>query len=171
MYQKAAPFITGLKDVCDFCERLGVTTKINVCPMYTWNEVTFANGTMFCCAFDRKKGRDVFGAGGRFDSLIKTHRPRLGEQDRLGERCGVGFSMNLQKLVHTTSKRMVKPQGEKLIEEEDHAPLGTKRVCTTKEGHDCTGVDADFISAMFLSPVSTARLEIRLVFKCFGLYG
>ncbi|KAJ4255420.1 eukaryotic translation initiation factor 2-alpha kinase [Fusarium torreyae] len=95
MYQRASPTIAHLKEVVEYCKRLGVGTKVYINPLNSLKEGFYTGGVLFSCLYD-KKVRDVFAAGGRYDQLIKEHRPRVGGQ--FGERHAVGFSLAWERL-------------------------------------------------------------------------
>lgn len=101
-FERASPTLAHLREVYEYCKRLGVCNKIYVCPLSTWNEGFFTGGIMFSCLLD-KKVKDVFAAGGRYDGLIKEYRPRFGSSQP-GERHAVGFSLNWEKLAQAPTR-------------------------------------------------------------------
>ncbi len=125
MYQKAASTIAHLKEVSEYCKRFGVTHKVYVCPLNTWNEAFFAGGVMFSCLLERKV-RDVFAAGGRYDRLIRENRLKVGTRSE--ERHAVGFSLNWEKLAQPPPKPSGKAFLKKTAEEEPQGTFATKRV-------------------------------------------
>lgn len=123
MYQRASPTIAHLKEVTDYTKRFGVGTKVYVNPLNSLKEAFYAGGILFSCLYD-KKMRDVFAAGGRYDSLIREHRPRIGSQ--FGERHAVGFSLAWERLA-----RVPKLGGRtflKKTEDESGGIFSSKRV-------------------------------------------
>lgn len=123
MYQRASPTIAHLKEVAEYCKRLSVGTKIYVNPLNSLKESFYVGGVLFSCLYD-KKGRDVFAAGGRYDSLIKEQRPKMGGQ--LHERHAVGFSLAWERLA-----RVPKSGGKaflKKVEDEGNSLFNSKRV-------------------------------------------
>jgi eukaryotic translation initiation factor 2-alpha kinase 4 len=124
-YQKAAPTIAHLKEVYEYTKRLGLVTKTYVMPLLSLNEAFYPGGILFSCLYD-KKVKDVFAAGGRYDGLIREHRPRIG--GRIEERHAVGFALNwerqLAQVPKTTGKAFLK-KGEV---EETSGLLNAKRV-------------------------------------------
>jgi eukaryotic translation initiation factor 2-alpha kinase 4 len=124
LYQKAAPTIAHLKEVYEYSKRFGIATKIYVMPLLSLNEAFFPGGILFSCLHD-KKMKDVFAAGGRYDGLIREHRPRIG--GRLEERHAVGFALNWEKQLAQAPKPMGKAFLKK-AEEEVQGLFGTKRV-------------------------------------------
>ncbi|KAI2782056.1 serine/threonine-protein kinase gcn2 [Daldinia loculata] len=118
MYEKLQPTLAHLKDVVEYTKRLGVHAKIYINPLSSIKENFFSGGMLFQCLYD-KKFKDVFAAGGRYDSLIKAHRPKIGEGPH-----AVGFSLAWEKLA-----RLPKSGGKflKKPEEETSGIFNTKR--------------------------------------------
>lgn len=56
---------------------------------------------MFSCLSDTKR-RDVLAAGGRYDSLVRQYRPKMGNQSE--DRHAVGFSLTSEKLSASMKK-------------------------------------------------------------------
>lgn len=130
-YQRASPTIAHLKEVAEYCKRLGVSTKIYVNPLNSLKENFFLGGILFSCLYD-KKGRDVFAAGGRYDNLIKEQRPKMGGQSQ--ERHAVGFSLAWERLA-----RIPKSGGKAFLkkgEEDVSALFNGKRVSAHMSGRD-----------------------------------
>ena len=120
MYEKLQPTLAHLKDVVEYTKRLGVHAKIYVNPLSSVKENFFSGGMLFQCLYD-KKFKDVFAAGGRYDSLIKSHQPKISEGPH-----AVGFSLAWDKLA-----RMPKSGGKAFLkkpEEEIPGIFNTKRV-------------------------------------------
>ncbi|KAM5374209.1 hypothetical protein ACJZ2D_006669 [Fusarium nematophilum] len=116
MYQRASPTIAHLKEVIEYCKRLGVGTKVYVNPLSSLKEGFYTGGILFSCLYD-KKIKDVFAAGGRYDQLIKEHRPRIGGQ--FGERHAVGFSLAWERLA-----RVPKSGGRSFLKKADDEASG-----------------------------------------------
>jgi translation initiation factor 2-alpha kinase 4 len=123
-YQKASSTLAHLKEVYEYCKRLGVASKVYISPLNSLNEAFFSGGILFSCLYD-KKIKDVFAAGGRYDSLIKEHRPRIGGQ--FEERHAVGFSLAWEKLAQAP-KNSGKAFLKKAAEEESQGLFGIRRV-------------------------------------------
>lgn len=116
MYQRASPTIAHLKEVAEYCKRLGVGTKIYVNPLNSLKEGFYVGGILFSCLYD-KKVKDVFAAGGRYDHLIKEQRPKIGGQ--FSERHAVGFSLAWERLA-----RMPKSGGKSFLKRVEDDPSG-----------------------------------------------
>lgn len=114
-----------LKEVYEYTKRFGVQNKIYIAPLSSINEAFFRGGILFSCLYD-KKVKDVFAAGGRYDSLIKEHRPKIGS--RFEERHAVGFSLNWEKqLAKPVPKATGKAFLKKAAEEESQGLFSIKR--------------------------------------------
>lgn len=95
MYQRASPTIAHLKEVAEYTKRLGVATKLYINPLNSLKESFYVGGILFSCLY-MKKVKDIFAAGGRYDSLIKEQRPKIG--GHVEERHAVGFSLAWERL-------------------------------------------------------------------------
>ncbi|ORY71147.1 serine/threonine-protein kinase gcn2 [Pseudomassariella vexata] len=112
VYEKAQSTLAHLKEVITFTKRFGVHSKIYINPLSSFREDFFLGGILFQCVYD-KKFRDVFAAGGRYDNLIREHRPKIGSQSE--QRHAVGFSLSWEKLARipkTTGKAFLKKSEE-----------------------------------------------------------
>ncbi|KAK3499553.1 anticodon binding domain of tRNAs-domain-containing protein [Neurospora hispaniola] len=124
-YQQASSTLAHLKEVYEYTKRFGVQNKIYIAPLSSINEAFFRGGILFSCLYD-KKVKDVFAAGGRYDSLIKEHRPKIG--NRFEERHAVGFSLNWEKqLAKPVPKATGKTFLKKAAEEESQGLFNIKR--------------------------------------------
>ncbi|KAF3760171.1 regulation of cpc-1 function in response to amino acid starvation [Cryphonectria parasitica EP155] len=114
-YQKAASTIAHLKEVIEYCKSFGVKTKIYITPLHSFNEAFFRGGMMFACVWDKNK-RQVFAAGGRYDSLIKEHRQKAGSSS-LSDRRAVGVSFAWERLAQVPAKSSSKASSKKAAKE------------------------------------------------------
>jgi len=118
-----------------------VRNKIYINPLGSLKEKFCKGGVIFSCLYDRKV-RDVFAAGGRYDSLIREHRHRISNHS--DERHAVGFNLAWEKMA-----RLPKPSAKGFLkkpEEELHGIWNTKRCDVLVASHDAeilrtTGVD------------------------------
>lgn len=69
--------------------------------------------------------KDVFAAGGRYDSLIKEYRPKIGSHFQ--ERHAVGFSLNWEKQLAAPVPKQTGKAFLKKAEEETHSIFRTRR--------------------------------------------
>jgi eukaryotic translation initiation factor 2-alpha kinase 4 len=97
-----------MKEVTEYAKRFGVCKKIYINPLSSFKEAFYSGGLLFSCLYD-KKVKDVLAAGGRYDNLIKSHRPKIG--GHFEERHAVGFSLaweRLAKIPKTGAKPFLK---------------------------------------------------------------
>ncbi|KAK4239143.1 anticodon binding domain of tRNAs-domain-containing protein [Achaetomium macrosporum] len=123
--EKVSSTLAHLREVYEYTKKFGVGSKIYIAPLSSINETFFRGGILFSCLYD-KKVKDVLAAGGRYDGLIKEHRPKIGS--RFEERHAVGFSLNWEKQLakqvpKTTGKAFLK----KAVEEETQGIFSAKR--------------------------------------------
>ena len=114
IFERAASAIAHLRDVIDYTKRFEVRSKIYVNPLGSLKEKFCKGGVIFSCLYDRKV-RDVFAAGGRYDSLIREHRHRTGSHS--DERHAVGFNLAWEKLARlpkTGAKGFLRKPDEEL---------------------------------------------------------
>ncbi|KAK4127619.1 Serine/threonine-protein kinase [Parathielavia appendiculata] len=123
--EKVSSTLAHLREVYEYTKKFGLNSKVYIAPLSSINESFFRGGFLFACLYD-KKVKDVFAAGGRYDGLIKEHRPKIGS--RFEERHAVGFSLNWEKQLakqvpKTTGKAFLK----KAVEEEAQGIFCAKR--------------------------------------------
>jgi len=116
MYEKVQSTLAHLKDVIEYTKRLGIRSKVYINPLSSVKENFFTGGILFQCIYD-KKFRDVFAAGGRYDSLIRAHRPKIGNQAKGLH--AVGFSLAWEKLA-----RSPKSGGKAFLKKGEEEPQG-----------------------------------------------
>ncbi|KAH6850740.1 anticodon binding domain of tRNAs-domain-containing protein [Chaetomium sp. MPI-CAGE-AT-0009] len=123
--EKVSSTLAHLREVYDYTKKFGLGSKVYIAPLSSINETFFRGGILFACLYD-KKVKDVFAAGGRYDGLIKEHRPKIG--GRFEERHAVGFSLNWEKQL---AKQVPKTTGKAFLkraaEEETHGIFSAKR--------------------------------------------
>ncbi|KAK5662754.1 hypothetical protein OQA88_6161 [Cercophora sp. LCS_1] len=124
-FPRASPMLAHLKEIYEYTKILGVAHKIYISPLSCINEAFFRGGVLFSCLYD-KGTKEVFAAGGRYDGLIKEHRPKIG--NRFEERHAVGFSLNWERQL---AKQLPKSTGKaflkKAAEEEAQGVFSVKR--------------------------------------------
>lgn len=128
-FEKAASAIAHLRDVIEYTKRFEVRSKMYLNPLGSLKEKFCKGGVIFSCLYDRKV-RDVFAAGGRYDSLICEHRHRTGS-----EGChAVGFNLAWEKMA-----RLPKAGAKGFLkkpEEELQGIWNTKRCDVLVASHD-----------------------------------
>ena len=123
IFERASSAIAHLRDVIEYTKLFDVHSKLYVNPLGSLNEKFCKGGVIFSCLFDRKV-KDVFAAGGRYDSLIREHRHKTGANSE--ERHAVGFNLAWEKMA-----RLPKASGKgflKKAEDELNGIWSTKRV-------------------------------------------
>ncbi|TVY91069.1 eIF-2-alpha kinase [Lachnellula willkommii] len=130
-FEKASSAIAHLRDVIDYTKRFQVRSKIYISPLGSLKEKFCKGGVTFSCLYD-KKIKDVFAAGGRYDSLIREHTHRAGTN--LTDHHAVGFNLAWEKLA-----RLPKPGPKGFLrkgEEEIHGIWTTRRCDVLVASHD-----------------------------------
>ncbi|KAG9236637.1 anticodon binding domain of tRNAs-domain-containing protein [Amylocarpus encephaloides] len=131
-FHKASSVVTHLREVVDYTKRFQVRSKIYVSPLCSIKERFCKGGLVFSCLYG-KKVKDVLAAGGRYDSLIKEHRHRIGTSFQ--QRHAVGFNLGLERLVkHPKSGH----KGSKKLDDDSNGIWNTKRCDVLVASHDPT---------------------------------
>ncbi|KAI1825609.1 serine/threonine-protein kinase gcn2 [Xylaria intraflava] len=152
LYEQLHSTIAHLKGVIEYSKRLGVRAKIYVNPLSSIKANFFAGGVLFQCLYD-KKFKDVFAAGGRYDSLIQAHRPKIGSQGEGPH--AVGFSLAWEKLA-----RLPKPGGKAFLkkpEEDYQGGFSTKRcdvLIASFDAHTLRTTGIEIVSALWSHDIS-----------------
>ncbi|CAL3965791.1 unnamed protein product [Diplocarpon coronariae] len=141
IFERSSSAIAHLRDVIEYTKKFNVHSKVYINPLASLNEKFCKGGVIFSCLFDRKI-RDVFAAGGRYDSLVREHRHKTGSHSE--PRHAVGFNLAWEKMARFP-KASVKGFLKK-AEEEVHGIWNTKRCDVLVASHDAavlrsTGVD------------------------------
>ncbi|KAI1169252.1 serine/threonine-protein kinase gcn2 [Nemania serpens] len=153
LYQQLHSTIAHLKGVIEYTKRLGVHAKIYINPLSSLKANFFTGGILFQCLYD-KNFRDVFAAGGRYDSLIRAHRPRISGQGDGPH--AVGFSLAWEKLA-----RLPKSSGKACLkkpEEEQQGVFSTKRcdvLVASFDAHTLRTTGIEIISTLWSHDIST----------------
>ena len=120
---------------------------------------------MFSCLYDRKV-RDVFAAGGRYDSLIKEHRHRTGSHD---DRHAVGFNLAWEKLA-----RIPKPSAKGFLKKAEDEILGfwsAKRVCRLLLNYGnphISDVSFSVMSSLQVTILQYCEVQVWILFSSCG---
>ncbi|RFU35895.1 hypothetical protein B7463_g467, partial [Scytalidium lignicola] len=152
MFERASSAIAHLRDVVEYLKRFDVRSKVYVNPLGSLKENFYKGGILFSCLYDRKV-RDVFAAGGRYDSLIREHRPRIGSHSE--ERHAVGFNLAWEKIARfpkQSSKTFLKK-----ADEEFHGIWSTKRCDVLVASFDATilrSTGVNIVSTLWVNDIS-----------------
>ncbi|CCU77407.1 protein kinase (Gcn2), partial [Blumeria hordei DH14] len=133
IFEKASPAIAHLKEVINYTKYFETKNKIYVTPLGSLNEKFYKGGILFSCLFDRKV-KDVFGAGGRYDSLIYDHCHNTSQH--YINKHAVGFNLAWEKIApqsKTSTKLRLGKTGEGNLE-----LWGIKRCDVLVASHDAT---------------------------------
>ncbi|KAI0537816.1 serine/threonine-protein kinase gcn2 [Xylaria digitata] len=151
-YQQLHSTIAHLKGVIEYTKRLGVHAKVYINPLSSIKANFFSGGILFQCLYD-KKFKDVFAAGGRYDSLIRAHRPKIGSQGDGPH--AVGFSLAWEKLARlpkSGSKTFLKKP-----EEEHQGVFSTKRcdvLVASFDAHTLRTTGIEIVSTLWNHEIS-----------------
>jgi translation initiation factor 2-alpha kinase 4 len=99
---------------------LEVRSRVFINPLGSLKEKFYKGSILFSCLYDSKR-RDVFAAGGRYDSLIREYRPRIGNQSE--DRHAVGFSLAWERL-STSMSRFQKSSSKAFLKKSEDEPKG-----------------------------------------------
>ncbi len=114
-FGRASSAIAHLNEVITYLSRLEVHSKVYINPLSSLKEKFYRGGILFSCLYDSKR-RDIFAAGGRYDSLIREYRPRMG--NRSEDRHAVGFSLAWERL-STSVARFQKSNSKTFLKKAD----------------------------------------------------
>ncbi|PGH10139.1 PEK/GCN2 protein kinase [Polytolypa hystricis UAMH7299] len=89
------PIFARMNAVISYLKDFHVKRKVYVNPLSSLNEKFYRGSILFQCVFDTKR-RDVFAAGGRYDSLIQEFSPKAFSSR--GQCHAVGFNLGWEKL-------------------------------------------------------------------------
>ena len=92
---RLSPIFARLNAVISYLKDLNIKRKVYVNPLSSLNDKFFRGSILFQCVFDAKR-RDVFAAGGRYDSLIQEFRPKV--ISNRSQCHAVGFNLGWEKL-------------------------------------------------------------------------
>ena len=93
IFEKASSAIAHLKEVIEYTKLFSIRSKLYINPLGSLKEKFCKGGIIFSCLYDRKV-RDVFAAGGRYDSLIRQYQHRTSSVSRHA----VGFNLAWEKI-------------------------------------------------------------------------
>ncbi|KAH8430468.1 putative protein kinase (Gcn2) [Aspergillus melleus] len=93
--ERLAPIFVRLNLLLAYLQAFDVKRKVYINPLGSLNDKFFRGSILFQCVFDSKR-RDVFAAGGRYDSLVKEFRPKV--LTNRSHTHAVGFNLSWDKL-------------------------------------------------------------------------
>lgn len=126
--ERLTPIFARLNALVAYLQEFGVKRKVFINPLSSLNDKFFRGSVLFQCVFDGKR-RDVFAAGGRYDSLVQEFSPRA--LTNLAQTHAVGFNLSWDRLSSSMGeylKGMVAKTSVKHPETETVAFWRTRRV-------------------------------------------
>ena len=115
-YEQSSPAFAHLQEVVNYAQRFDIKSKIFVCPLGTWKERFCKDGLVFACVGDRKS-REIFAAGGRYDSLVREQSLLVGKHTEAAH--AVGFNLAWEKLAWAPTKA-----GKEFLKKQDEDTQG-----------------------------------------------
>ncbi|KAH9827331.1 eIF-2-alpha kinase GCN2-like [Teratosphaeria destructans] len=86
--------IEALRETLSFIKLFALQRRLYVAPLASVNAKFFEDGMLFQCVLERKTTRIVIAAGGRYDKLIKAHRPNASSDNAWGGAVGVAVGLD-----------------------------------------------------------------------------
>ncbi|KAL2852947.1 Serine/threonine-protein kinase [Aspergillus pseudoustus] len=74
--ERLTPIFARINSVISYLQGFEVKRKVYINPLGSLNDKFFRGSILFQCIFDSKR-REVFAAGGRYDSLVQDFRPTV----------------------------------------------------------------------------------------------
>lgn len=93
--ERLAPIFARINLLAVYLKGFDVKRKVYVNPLGSLNDKFFRGSILFQCVFDSKR-RDVFAAGGRYDSLVQEFRPKV--LANRSQTHAVGFNLSWDRL-------------------------------------------------------------------------
>ncbi|MCJ1402394.1 hypothetical protein MMC11_005614 [Xylographa trunciseda] len=114
-----------LEAVVTYLARFDVKGKIYINPLSSLNDKFYRGNILFQCLFNTKT-RSVLAAGGRYDQLIRQHRPN----QKIEDRHAVGFNLGWDRLFASMIRHQEKATKSFLKKgDEESAKLWTPHRC------------------------------------------
>ncbi|GAB7362444.1 hypothetical protein MBLNU230_g2766t1 [Neophaeotheca triangularis] len=114
---KAEAGILHLNRVLEHASQLSVYRSTYVMPLCSFNGHFYKGGILFQCLHEKKASRDIFAAGGRYDSLIESQQP-MGTTATVPK--AVGISIALDRLVLFASKESKPSSKSRFLKDANH---------------------------------------------------
>ncbi|KAL5003177.1 anticodon binding domain of tRNAs-domain-containing protein [Aspergillus recurvatus] len=93
--ERLTPIFARINSLIAFLQGFKIKRKFYICPLGSLNDKFFRGSILFQCIFDGKR-RDVFAAGGRYDSLVQDFRS--GVTTNRAQPHAVGFNLSWDRL-------------------------------------------------------------------------
>ncbi|KAF2484544.1 kinase-like domain-containing protein [Neohortaea acidophila] len=118
--------VRSLGDTIRLLSALGITRKTFIAPLSSVHSKFYEDGLLFQCVLERKFNLLVIAAGGRYDSLIKAHRPPEGRTKLQG--C-VGVSIALDSIVAHMARSSEAASSSKKAHARDQSSMQIAKRC------------------------------------------
>jgi translation initiation factor 2-alpha kinase 4 len=93
--ERIAPIFTRLNVLMTYLQSFDIKRKVYINPLSSLHDKFYGGSILFQCVFDSKR-RDVFAAGGRYDSLIQEFSPKV--LSSRPQAHAVGFNLSSDRL-------------------------------------------------------------------------
>ncbi|KKK25383.1 hypothetical protein ARAM_005483, partial [Aspergillus rambellii] len=93
--ERLAPIFARINSLVAYLQGFEVKRKVYINPLGSLNDKFFKGSILFQCIFDGKR-RDVFAAGGRYDSLVQEFLPSV--MSSRSQTHAVGFNLSWDRL-------------------------------------------------------------------------
>ncbi|KAI1928290.1 eukaryotic translation initiation factor 2-alpha kinase [Ophidiomyces ophidiicola] len=123
---KISPIFARLNGVIAYLKRFRVRRKIYISPLSSVNNKFYGGSILFQCIVDTRR-KDVFAAGGRYDSLIQEFRPKM--LSARSQCHAVGFYLSLDKLTASMASLLKGKAKGPSKHEADFSGVWRKRKC------------------------------------------
>lgn len=166
--ERLAPIFARINLLVTYLQSFDVKRKIYINPLGSLNDKFFRGSILFQCVFDSKR-RDVFAAGGRYDSLVQEFRPKV--LTSRSQTHAVGFNLSWDRLSSSMNAYVagLAKSSVKQPEADSGAFWKTRRV--SRITSLILKPMLNFISVMFLSPALTLQYFVRLASKLCRISG
>ncbi|KAI5790224.1 kinase-like domain-containing protein [Geopyxis carbonaria] len=149
---KVQSIFVHMRAVSTYLKSFGVHRKVFVNPLGIWNDKFYRGGLVFQCLYDIKK-RDVFAAGGRYDSLIQDHSPKARSEVTHAVGCNIGWEQlftSMSKYQRNLAKSASASRHGAAEEEQLHTtgPWATRRCDVIVSSFDNTALRTQGISLL-----------------------
>lgn len=159
--ERLTPIFARINSLVTFLQGFKIKRKFFICPLSSLNEKFFRGSILFQCIFDGKR-RDVFAAGGRYDSLVQDFRS--GVTTNRVQPHAVGFNLSWDRLSSAMIDYVKAPTKASLKHPETDvgAFWKTRRVSGYRRTSYCTVLN-DISSVMYLWLALTQQSYARWV--------
>ncbi|KAK5135963.1 hypothetical protein LTR08_004421 [Meristemomyces frigidus] len=149
--------IQSLHEIVVILSQLSLQRKVLIAPLGSVNAKFYEGGMLFQCVLERKSNRTVIAAGGRYDSLVKAHRPTSAPAACNG---AVGVSIGLDSILTHMSKTSGTGSKGMFLKDAQQPESRPKRCDVLVEASDTEGARTAAIK--LLSTLWTGNISAEL---------